>query len=701
MLDYKRDILPYLLAVVGDVPADQDVPAPGGVGPDGAPLVHAYRAEAIKLRDEIRAVFSDEYPEYLDLNRPGEKKKNKDYRKSVYRNPMRGLADRVIEALDYIRQADDFSVVFPPAPNGAAENSLQVYTGEGFSDEGDAIEWFFKKAVPAYVYDPNAAMLTLTPLDEHLGADGLFGAQDRYANPRHMLIPCQDVWQWQRGKQAVVVAPERSLLTDALGAKRLTGVVLYFMDHESYAIARQTSITSGSATAATPGPGTPSVVWEVTGLSQVIDPVSLEPVQRFQALRHYRRGLPAVRLGRKRKKENARGEEYYESILADAMAFVKEAQQDMNDKQVEKNHHVSSLEYLYVTKKCTNARCVGGKIPLLNEKNKPVFYPNTTMPQLVDCPTCGGSGLDTTSGSGLDKYYISMADGGSMMAPGANGGKMPNVPGGFIPRPIEALQEFRKELSDNTLAAFRTLDMQFIFETPQEVSGASKRYDREGMYRKLNTEAQHLLSVARTGYVWIDALRYGPSGKAGQQVPSLQVPVRFNLENAELTRLELNDALLNKYDTTVIEALTLKYLEYTVGKEGEQYKRYLLRAQADPCKDMPDDMKLYVLGTNVTLMEDDEKSRATVERVYLSIFFDGIVQDATLEHADYWNLPLARQKEILIEINKRLVGKLSAAVVSFDEAGNPVLNSQQFNAPAKLQNLSQTRTFTNNSPGQN
>jgi hypothetical protein len=86
-------------------------------------MLHSYYEESKTIQSEIAKAFGDEYPDYLDKNRPREKKAHKDYRKDIYRNPLKGFLDKQIGRLDYIPESDDFSVVWP---NSSIVDSLNV-----------------------------------------------------------------------------------------------------------------------------------------------------------------------------------------------------------------------------------------------------------------------------------------------------------------------------------------------------------------------------------------------------------------------------------------------------------------------------------------------------------------------------------------------------------------------------------------------
>ncbi|GAA4464174.1 hypothetical protein GCM10023189_43110 [Nibrella saemangeumensis] len=669
MLSFELDILPYL-----------KVGANGGQ-PSG-PLLHEYYKCAVDHAAEIEEVFSTKYPKFLDVNRPKEQKQYKDYRREIFVNPFVGFINRVTSVFGYIRQADDFDVKFPSSelPD---EDKLETYCGKGFSEDGSVMDWFFANAIPGYVRDPNAVLLTLPDAPSY--------DENEYVKPRLHLIPAGNVWLFQKGKKAVLLSTEKSWIQVGQEMKQ-EGSIIFFIDHESYCIARQTSDTP----AGTVLPGRdPTAGWQILGLAyEPFDTVDADgnPVtelaQVFRPPLHYCNGLPARKLGLKRRARNAKKEEWYESLLSDAIPFIKLALQDQNDIQVEKNFHVSSQEWRRSTNKCKQKGCVGG-----------VVYKQATIEGVEvitdteECPVCKGTGFDV-SGSGVGIIWVTGQENMGFMN-GDTGKIPPGAPGGFIPRNIESLQELCKQFKENTNEAYATINMQFIRQTPLEVSGTSKRYDREELYRELNTQAAHVLSLLRFAYECIDAQRYGASGRDGVMVPDVMVPVRFNLENAELTREELNNAKERGYDPTLVEVFETKMLMYTVGEKTPEFLRYKLRKLLDPYKDMTDETKAFYMSM---LFRDPQSSqqKKALERFWLSIHFDGLVSDALIDDEGFFELPLKQQREELYRRVRELMGPYTTgmAVSGAGQQGFPQLETMTMRPAVDAQNIDQIEQET-------
>ncbi|NID09368.1 hypothetical protein [Fibrivirga algicola] len=651
MLDYTRDILPYL----------------EGTGPR-----HAYYEASKAHRDRIRQVFRRSYPVYLDLNRPKESTASKNYRKVVYKNPFRSLRSRYIDTLGYIPQADDFAVVFP-AQEETQTDTLENYCSSGFSADGTLDEWFWRRVRPLYVHDPNAVLLVL-PLQQP-GSD-----MERVA-PTAVLIPCDGVWQHKKGRFAVLELPQRK---DE--PKRLA-----FVDHDSYAIATLVAKEINPATSL------PTYSWAVTGIG-----INEEGQPIWRPALHGCPKMPAMKLGKLQEEEaekiNAKGayesvsasntagidpdEEYYESSLSPALAHIETAQQIESDLAVERNLHVSSQEWRYTTKGCPDEKkggddqCIGG--------TKVIRDANGDLKDVIVCPTCKGHS-NNLSMSGTEIIGVTPPSATSF-ADESRPSNLPIPPGGFIPRNIDALNAFVKEYERVKAEAYAVIDMQFLETTPTTASGTSKRYDREELYRKLNTEAAHLCTIERFAFSWVGYQRFG----ASVTLPVVIEPIRFSLENAELTREELVEAVDKSFDSNLRKPLEKKLISYQSGEDSNYYRRYELREQLDPYPGVNNEEKLFILSAQrITLEAGSEALQLTTEEVWLSILFDGLLNEQlrTMGEA-FWSLKLDVQYTKLLEAARKRVGKIAGPVLD-PVTGKPMVGGMTLTPLVDVKNADQ------------
>ncbi|CCG99833.1 hypothetical protein FAES_1823 [Fibrella aestuarina BUZ 2] len=652
MLDFNRDILPYL----------------SGDGPR-----HAYYQASIAHRDRLRQAFRRAYPVYLDLNRPNETKESKLYRRVIYKNPFRPLRNRYIETLDYISKADDFVIQWP-AVDGDATDTTETYCNANFSSDGSVNDWYWRRVRPLYVHDPNAVLLVL-PLDQP-------ESDTVRAKPRPVLIPCDKVYQHKKGRFCVVELPRKS---DE--PRRLA-----FVDADSYAIATYLGIKSTDA-------GRLST-WNVTGLR------SVEAGSGFLAPLHNCPVMPAWKLGklqdeeaeydgsdyqeRKKTGKTTRvvaddpDEEYYESPLSPALECIEAAQQNNNDADVETNLHVSSEKWEYATRECPSTR--------LPESDPRKCYNGTVTLRDADgailnespCTVCGGHGT-VSSGSATGKIIVTAPTAQSLSDEGMRT-NLPIPPGGYIPRSIEPLKALEERYARKKAEAYATLNMQFLEVTPTTASGTSKRFDREELYRELNTQASHLCALLQQTFDAITYQRYGPDAPR----PVVIEPVRFSLENAEETRQELIDAVKNNFDANLRKPLEKKLISYQTGPDSDEYRRYELRERLDPYPNLDLEKKLFLAASiRVLYKPGSAQLQLAIEEVMLSAYFEAILNEQLRDSGPgFWLLDNKAQYTRMMESARKRVGPMSELPID-PATGKPINGKITLEPPVDFKNTNQ------------
>ncbi|MCX6217606.1 hypothetical protein [Spirosoma sp.] len=689
MLDYQRDILPYL-----QLDAEKRPPAP---------LRHSFYQASIDHRNRLAAVFGKAYPYYLDLNRPKETETYRDYRRKIYKNPLRSLRRRVSEVLDYIRQADDFQVSYPQQEDEIEDSLQSLLTDSNYMPDGDSESWFFKHIRKRYINDPNAVLVVL-PFEQP-------ESEQVRARPEPMLIDCEKVYQFRAGKFAVLESNEKTYIITGKGIQKV-GKVFIFLDHDSYCIARQMQEMRpedpNSATLNT---------WQITGLNQLVTEQGEVIGNTFTPLPHYCPMMPARKIGKlqedfaeaEQRNGNASptsgnsvgmmnpeatgnyngrftairsedtGEEYYESILADAMPHVESAQAIQSDIEVERNFHVSSQEWRYAQKRCVDSSmdggpCNNGKIAVRNLEQEVIAS--------AQCPKCKGTGMDT-SGSGLGLIIVSPPTANTLGSESSST-SLPTPPGGFIPRSIDPIKEFVLEFEREKKAAHEVVNMQFLMESPISQSGIAKRADREELYRTLIVQGVHLCGL-------LEFLLLCAAYQRGQpeQAPKVLAPVRLTIENSELTRDELIDAVKNGLDANYRKPLEKKLIAYQVGEDSDYYKRYELKEKLDPYEELDFEKKEFLLATaRVTMQPGSVELENLNLRIALSIHFNGLVADLIRTKPGFLDMDTDVQYKLLLDAVRPLTG-LAKPVPIDPETGMPDARAGILEPIVDLKNVNQ------------
>ncbi|GGH42876.1 hypothetical protein GCM10007423_39850 [Dyadobacter endophyticus] len=625
MLDFQRDIAPYLLKH-------------GETKPDKK-LLHKFYQESIDHAKLVESVFGDAYPEFLQVDRPKEKDKpsHRKFREAIYKAVTKPFRRRLIRTLSAIRNADDFTIEFPQVESTIPFNeTLNFYTTENFGAWKSLEQWFWEQGIQHFIDDPNACAVLLPKIPEN---------PTDYREVVPIWAMSDQVWYYAEGEKAVICAQAKSdILVNSKKVKE--GLILYFFDRESYCIAEQKSANGGRTT------------WEILGIEVVQDESGKIDYNQAFPLHHFRT-MPVFKLGSQIRKTSEDGVlKLFESYVADAIPALKSVLQRSSDIDIEALLHTGSLEWQYVTKKC--GVCSGeGKIKSFTTTRSGKDKATTTK-----CTKCGGNGWDIYD-SHLEKILIS-----TPAAEGFDDTKpvnLPTPPAGMIERSPNAIKEFREEYRRNMIEAYQTVGLGHIADQIfMNTSGTSKHYDRdEGEKMTMDTSKHFVSNLLQPMYAATDAIRYGPIGKAGEQVPIIVSPKRFDISSIDMTREELNDAMTNNYSEELKDMLQLRYLNQMGGKDSTEYKTFRVKMQLDPHRNKTDETKSFLLSqAYLTMDRESEEFSHTVEQLQFSINFETALRDVVLKQDKFFQLPIEKQYELLIQANK--------AYFSVRPAGQPI-----------------------------
>lgn len=641
MLDFQRDIAPYLLKH-------------GETKPDKG-LLHKFYQESIDHAKLVESVFGDKYPEFLQVDRPKEKEKqsHRKFREAIYKAVTKPFRRRLIRTLSAIRNADDFTVEFPQVDSTIPFNeTLNFYTTESFGAWKSLETWFWEQGIQHFIDDPNACAVLLPKIPE---------SPTDFREVVPLWAMSDQVWYYAEGEKAVICAQAKSEII-INGKKQKEGLILYFFDRESYCVAEQKSVNGGRT------------VWEILGIEVVQNEAGEVGYQQNFPL-HYFRTMPVFKLGSLIRKTSEDGVfKLFESYVADAIPALKSVLQRSSDIDIEALLHTGSLEWQYVTKKC--GVCSGeGQV-----KSFTTGRTGRERPTKTKCTKCGGAGWEIYD-SHLEKILISppIQDGFGQDEKPVN---LPTPPAGMIERSPNAIKEFREEYKRNMVEAYQTVGLGHIADQIfMSTSGTSKRYDRDESEKMIMDTSRHFVDrLLHPIYAATDAERYGPIGKAGEQVPIITAPKRFDISSIDMTREELNDAMSNNYSEELKDALQLKYLDQTVGKDSIEYKTFRVKMRLDPHRNKNDETKSFLLSqAYLTMNRESEEFSNTIEQLQFSINFETILRDVILKNDKFFQLPIEDQYNLLLTENKKYFSVRPAGQPIEMSTLAPLVNAKDIN----------------------
>lgn len=287
------------------------------------------------------------------------------------------------------------------------------------------------------------------------------------------------------------------------------------------------------------------------------------------------------------------------------------------------------------------------------------------------------------SGSGMGLIIVSPPQATSLQDEGRPT-NLPIPPGGFIPRPIEGLQEFVKEVEREKKSAYETVNMQFLMETPIDQSGTAKRIDREELYKTLIVQGAHLCGLLQ---FLCECAAY--QRKQESETPRVLAPVRLSIENSELTRQELVEAVGKGFDVNLRKPLEKKLIEYQAGRDSIYYIRYELREALDPYADSSKEEKLFMLSAaRITQKVDSPEYQRFAEMVWMSLNFNALIAAELRNGEGFLRKNPKEQYDTLIEAT-RLILSVAKPVATDPKTGLPTTNEGQLAPLVDLKNNNQ------------
>ena len=618
MLNYQLHIDPYI-KLHGAVPSSTHL-----LG-DGSKMLHPFYNEMWLQEYELDSVFQTTQPDFMKLNRPKESDAHKKYREQIFKNTARPLLGRVTRQYKQINVVEDYEIEWPKAENEVSGRSLQKLCAEKRFSGDTAEDFFWSKWSTFFLMKPNGGAVLL-PVPS--------ATDTQTPTFKAMWVGSQNIWQHKKGEFAVIKSEEKSQVLDVYRNVIFEGVILYFFDKESYCIATQKKYNSQTGTWG----------WEITGLTNAIDEMG-NAVNVFNPPLHNCEGLPLVLAGSTVKKTYDGGAyEMLSSILEDAVPHLKKALQRDEDGEIVALHHSVPREWEYNLKTCPT--CSGsGIVTEFDDEDNAVEK---------QCPSCKGSGVKDVR-NGLGTYVMS--------APTVEGMddqmrvvSLPTPPMGRIDGDTAALEAFGKEFERQVTLAYRALGLEHLNHIPLATSGESKRHDSKEGEMNLVT-AGYAAGMALSWLIHCaGSLVWGVSGGVKDQQPNIRTPKRFDIEGVEINGKRLSDAIKNGYSAETIYTLQLKYLEVVAGKTSDEYKMYQLRKRVDPYWNLDFEALNFEQTQCFQFMDrSSEEFQRKNELIELSKNFEMLVQDATVDNPDFWNLDSKTQRELLIANNMKYV----------------------------------------------
>lgn len=592
-----------------------------------------FHANAECYNNELDAVYSQlnysatanrslvpnsKFNELILERRPNESDDIKDYRQKIYKAQTKNPVTKVINSLSKIRRSPDWKISYEGIKWPARiieEETLEYYTEKNYPGYTSFSNWLFKVGLKNYCIDANAVIANF-PMNLDI-------KENEFYRPVATLFNSEQVIYFEEGAEyCILQSAEFSDFMDGEKNAYQLGKVFYLLTKTELARYDQTN-ASGD-------------------------------FNRTKYLVHNLGYIPAFKIPGTflSQKDNTI---IQESPLAPMLEHLDEAAREYSDLQAAKVLHMYPLMWYYNNKDCGHC---GGTGKVINQNN-PESGPQT-------CSVCNGTAKVKFSPYALLELDPPNAATGST--------SVPVPPAGYVNRDVEIIKHQEESVEAHIYKALAALNMQFLDQTPLNISGEAKNVDREELNNFVYGVAEDLVFIIDSCYKQFCDWRYSfaiPSAKERDALlPKIPVPQNFDLLPTDYLIKNITDSKTNKLSPILIGAMETDYAEKTFYACPDVANLVGLAYKLDTLPGLSDDEKMVRLSNKGITNTD----------YIISCNLLPFIRQALLKDENFEKLSYEEQLKQLQEMAAAKEKEISAAQKVIMQA------QQQLTDPANPQN---------------
>lgn len=569
---------------------------------------HLAYEDAKKLYDKLRTHADGECPtDLIHERRPSESEDTLSYRKKIYVPKTKNPINKVIQSLSKIRRSPDWSIQYPQ------EKVASII-------EEESLEKYCEEKYPGHDSVTNWVFSHLLKV-QLIDANAVVAVlpiditvpENEYLKPVAMVFNSDQVIFFEDGKNLAILKSRAKSEID-YGATRDKG------KGDIFYVITDTELEK----------------WEQTADSYV----------RTAYLEHNKKAMPAFRV-RGIFKKQLDHVTLQESRLSAMIPSLDEAAREYSDLQAAKVQHMFPLFWYYNSKNCNHCKGIGS-IP----------NPGSTPTR---CSHCEGSG----------KIKFSPYAHLSVEPPKLNEQATPMPPAGYIGRDVDIIKHQEESVKTHIYESLGAVNMQFLDQTPLNISGDAKNVDREELTNFVYSNGEDIVYAMDKIYWWINEWRYStivPDDKKRRaMLPKIPVPQNYDLIPSEYLIDEIQKAKTSKVNPLLVATLEREYAAKKLYTTPHLSGRIELYYELDPLPALTVDEKMSLLTNKGITQEDYVISANVVEFIQRAIDEDKLFQSRSYKEKRDLMLKYAKEK---IKLNDA-AAKLKAELAIEDENMNP------------------------------
>jgi uncharacterized protein YpmB len=551
---------------------------------DGNIRHRAYK-ETVDTYNAMRVHADGEVPvKLIQERRPSESEETFKYRKEIYVPKTKNPIGKVLRSLSKIRRSPDWSVKYDPKAMSTRiieEESPENYCEENYPGHKSITNWAFSVLLKNNCIDANS-VIAVFPLNPEAATN------NEYYKPQAMVFNSPQVIFFEEGAEyAILQSSERSSLVKLdpnTNVYAATSKVFYLFTSTEFFKFEQEEKGSYKQT---------------------------------QYINHNIGELPVfkVRAEFLKQKENTI---IQETRLRDMIPSLDEAAREYSDLQAAVVQHMHPLFWYYQSKACQPC---GGAGKVIQNGNT------------VECSVCSGSGRIKFS------PYAHM----EVEPPKLGDQATPAPPAGYVSRDVEIMKLQDERVKNHLFDALASINMQFLDQTPLNISGEAKGVDREELTNFVYSVAEDLVWSIDRVYYFIGEWRYMvivPDKKARKaMLPEVTVPEQFDLLPADYLMDGISKAKTAKVNPLLIAAMEEDYSNKAFYNDPNLAGQIAAYYDLDPLPGYSIDEKMSLL----------QNKGATQEDFVISAYIASFVKRAIAEDEEFLSKKLEEKQKVIMK----------------------------------------------------
>jgi len=523
---------------------------------------HAGYDETVKLYEGIRVHADGEYPkDLIEKARPNESERIKEYRKSIYQSITKDPVKRVMASLTKIRRSMDWSVDHPTEayPDKIPERErLATYIEKNMPIGYTMENWLFSIGLKNSLLDPNAIC--------YIGVANMDAQKGEYLKPFPIIYNSPRVIEFIPHKLLII----RTDKDEKESENTTTGV------HGAEFMVVNDMVVQ---------------TWRLDG----------DKYKKVFEWKHNLGVLPAFRLGGLYLK-TMKGVVVNESRINAMVPRLNDAAREYSDVQASVVQHLYPQKWVYATEKCPTCKDKAGiSTGFVNDPKKS---------GKITCPNCNGN-LTVPSSPYLN-MVVRPSNAGLDEAPA------PLPPGGFLTMPTDIVELQDKRVDAHLFKALASVNMQFLDQTPLNISGKGKEVDRDELNNFVYSVAEDLVRIADQVYYIAGEYRHKTAvpneDKRMELLPNIKVPEKYDLLSSNYLTEEIKQNKDAGVNPVILGELEREFAAKKFYQDASVREFVTATIELDPLAGVSEEDKMirlsnggikrldYIISSNITAL---------------------------------------------------------------------------------------------------